>query len=121
MCDIYDVIESSYGSADVIVSTVYDYGEKNLGNGIRKLASDMFNSGKYIGYEECFNKVVPVAYDMGKTDGLFIGSLVTAGLGTIVTLASLGIYKLIQRCKTQKGMNRGEFEQDQEVINHENE
>ena len=65
MCDIYDVLESSYGSADEIVSTVYEYGENNLGNGIRKIAGDMLMVGQDLGYNECRDKAVPIAYDLG--------------------------------------------------------
>jgi hypothetical protein len=102
MCDIYDVIESSYNSADVIVTTIFKFGDNNLGNGVRRLATDMLNAGKQLGYEDCFNKAVPVAYNLGKKNGIFIGSFVTFGIGTLLVFTSWGISKLVQQKKESR-------------------
>ena len=102
MCDIYDVLESSYGSADVIVSTVYDYGENNLGNGIRKIAGEMLTVGQDLGYNECRDKAVPIAYNLGKRDGLLKGSFLGVGATLAVFAASAGVCKLVQHIKFKK-------------------
>jgi hypothetical protein len=102
MCDIYDVLESSYGSADEIVSTVYEYGENNLGNGIRKIAGDMLMVGQDLGYNECRDKAVPIAYNLGKGDGLLQGSLIGVGATLAVTAVTIGIVKLVKHIKTKK-------------------
>ena len=102
MCDIYDVLESSYGSADVIVSTVYDYGENNLGNGVRKIAGDMLMVGQDLGYNECRDKAVPIAYNLGKRDGLLKGSLLGVGATLAVTAVTVGVVKLVKHIKAKK-------------------
>ena len=102
MCDIYDVLESSYGSADEIVSTVYEYGENNLGNGIRKIASDMLTVGQDLGYNECRDKAVPIAYELGKGDGLLQGSLIGVGATLAVTAVTVGVVKLVKHIKAKK-------------------
>ena len=102
MCDIYDVLESSYGSADEIVSTVYEYGENNLGNGIRKIAGDMLTVGQDLGYNECRDKAVPIAYNLGKGDGLLQGSLIGVGATLAVTAVTVGVVKLVKHIKAKK-------------------
>ena len=102
MCDIYDVLESSYGSADEIVSTIYEYGENNLGNGVRKIAGDMLMVGQDLGYNECRDKAVPIAYDLGKGDGLIEGSIITLCATAAVAAITVGIVKLVKHIKTKK-------------------
>lgn len=108
MCDIYDVLESSYGSADEIVSTVYEYGENNLGNGIRRIAGDMLTVGQDLGYNECRDKAVPIAYNLGKGDGLLQGSLIGVGATLAVTALTVGIVKLVKRIKEKKAKSQTE-------------
>jgi len=110
MCDVCDVIESSYSSADVIVSTVYDFGGKDLGNGIRKLAGEMLTTGQNIGYDECFEKAVPVAYDLGKNDGRIEGSIIAVCVCATVTAVGFGIYKLVSHIKSKKAQQQEEDE-----------
>ena len=50
MCSAEDVLQSSYSSADVIVSSLYSYGDNSLGNGVRTFASEMTEIGKTEGY-----------------------------------------------------------------------
>ena len=102
MCDMYDVLESSYGSADEIVSTIYEYGENNLGNGVRKIAGDMLMVGQDLGYNECRDKAVPIAYNLGKRDGLLKGSLLGVGAALAVTAVTVGVVKLVKHIKTKK-------------------
>jgi hypothetical protein len=102
MCDIYDVLESSYGSADEIVSTVYEYGENNLGNGIRKIAGDMLMVGQDLGYNECRDKAVPIAYDLGKGDGIIEGSIITLCATAAVAAITVGVCKLVKHIKSKK-------------------
>ena len=102
MCDIYDVLESSYGSADVIVSAVYDYGENNLGNGIRKIAGEMLTVGQDLGYNECRDKAVPIAYELGKGDGLLQGSLIGIGATLAVATVSVGVCKPVKHIRSKK-------------------
>lgn len=108
MCDIDDVLESSYGSADEIVSTVYEYGENNLGNGIRRIAGDMLTVGQDLGYNECRDKAVPIAYNLGKGDGLLQGSLIGVGATLAVTALTVGIVKLVKRIKEKKAKSQTE-------------
>lgn len=53
MCNITNVLDSSYKAANVIVSTVYEYGGYDLGRGVRKLVVNSYNSGfingQYVG------------------------------------------------------------------------
>ena len=102
MYDIYDVLESSYGSADEIVSTIYEYGENNLGNGVRKIAGDMLMVGQDLGYNECRDKAVPIAYNLGKRDGLLKGSLLGVGATLAVTAVTVGVVKLVKHIKAKK-------------------
>lgn len=114
MCDVCDVIESSYSSADIIVSTVYDYGGKDLGNGIRKLAGEMLTAGQNIGYEECFEQAVPVAYNLGKRDGLLEGSIIAVFVCTVASAAGFGIYKLAKRIQAKNKQQKAEEKESAE-------
>ena len=102
MCDIYDVLESSYGSADEIVSTVYEYGENNFGNGIRRIAGDMLTVGQDFGYNECRDKAVPIAYDLGKGYGIIEGSIITLCATAAVAAITVGVCKLVKHIKSKK-------------------
>lgn len=102
MCDIYDVLESSYGSADEIVSTIYEYGENNLGNGVRKIAGDMLMVGQDLGYNECRDKAVPIAYDLGKGDGLIEGSIITLCATAAIATVIVGACKLVKHIRSKK-------------------
>ena len=110
MCDAYDVLEASCNSANVIVSTVYDYGGNSLGEGIRKLAGEMIN----VGYEQGITDMEPLAYNEGFFEGLhqgyvtgnlngFIkGSLVTVGAISAIGLVSWGVNKFVKKQNAKK-------------------
>lgn len=117
MCDVYDVIEASCSSADVIVSTVYDFGGNNLGEGVRRLAGEMLNFGIQSGYEQGAVDIAPLAYSKGIFDGWhqgyatgnlngFIkGSLITAGSISVFGLAVWGIKNLVKKQNAKKAKN----------------
>lgn len=110
MCDVYDVIEASCSSADVIVSMVYDFGGNNLGEGIRRLAGEMLNIGIQSGYEQGAVDMAPLAYSEGIFDGyaagnlngVINGSLITAGSISVFGLAVWGIKNLVKKQNAKK-------------------
>ena len=117
MSDVCDVLEASQRSADVIVSTIYDYGGNNFGKGIRKLAEDMLTVGVQIGYEQGVDDAVPLAYNegyivgrnqgyaTGNLDGVIKGSIIIISIITVLKLSSWGIHKLVKKYQVQKTDN----------------
>ena len=96
MCESFDVLQSSFSSATVMTNTFCDYGNGSMGNGIRKFAEEMFESGLEDGYKSgCFD-----GYSIGYVEGTII---TTTFLG-IAGLAIYGIKKFInkQKSKTNK-------------------
>lgn len=57
MCTSYDVLQSSYQPANAMTSTLCDYGEGNMGQGIRNLydigKSEGYITGHIDGYITC--------------------------------------------------------------------
>lgn len=97
MCDVKDVLEASRNSADVIVSAIYDFGGNNLGEGIRKLAQEMFNIGTQTGYEQ--------GYVTGSRDGFIKGTLVSMGEISLLGLIVWGINKISEKSQADKTEN----------------
>ena len=118
MCDIHDVVNASHEAADVIVSTVYDYGEGSLGNGIRKCVEEAHNIGNQQGYIEGFIDSYPLGrfqgYSEGCTDGIIKGTLLGAGITLVLGIATYGIDKF-KKYKEKKSKHVD----DEEVYNDE--
>ena len=110
MTDICNVLEASHGSGDVIIETIYEYGENSLGNGIRKLATEMFN----FGYEKGIDDTYVMAFNdghlngwnsgyvAGNLDSIIKGSVITAGIITISGFAIYGVNRLVQNYNINK-------------------
>ena len=85
MYDMCDVLRSSYSSADVMNHVLCDYGEGNMGKGIRKLAGEML----YLGGKQSYN----IGYKNGCADTYLIAhnsGLVKGSLFTVVTIGAVG-------------------------------
>lgn len=66
MCDSNDVLQSTYHSASTMTKTLYEYGEGDMGQGIRKLMEER-SKRSY-------------------TKGLLSGTLITATAGIIILI-----------------------------------
>lgn len=113
MKDVLDVIEASHSSADVMVTTVYDYGGDDLGNGIRKLAGEMYVAG----YGEGVDDTLPVAYDVGYSDGRVEGGLIATVIITGIGAIGLGVYQFMKKRKEKKKLkcNSHNLDKEEEV------
>lgn len=70
MCDSSDIIQSSYRSASAMTSSFCNYGEGNMGDGIRKFAENTYSTGLGNGYS------------LGFTEGV---------IATIVSVGAVGL------------------------------
>ena len=97
MCDVEEVIKSSYQSAGNIVSTLYDYGEESFGGGVRKLADEMFATGARINYESGYNEGFSIGLAQGESKGVLEGSLITTGVFVLVGISVWSVKKIIKK------------------------
>lgn len=117
MTDVCNVLEASHSSGDVIIETIYEYGENSLGHGIRKLATEMFNFGYEKGVDDAcitafdngYLEGLKSGYVTGNLDGIVKGSIITAGVLTISGLTIYGINMLINNYKKSKTKNKEAF------------
>lgn len=86
MCDVCDILQSSFQPAHVMTSTLCDYGNGNMGSGIRRLAGEMLTIGGQKSY--------PIGYDNGFSDGFFLGEKKGFIKGTIISTAVIGTCSL---------------------------
>lgn len=93
MCNLNDVIRSSYGAADEIITRLYEYGGRELGNGVRRVADEAFSEGLLAGYE--------VGFDKGIKNGTLKGCIYTSVSAAIIGGIFLGTMNLIQRKRTK--------------------
>ncbi len=95
MVDINEVLNTAGKAADEIVSNLYDFGHESLGGGLHRIAEEKLIEG----YGDCLNNACPIAYDIGRRDGISEGAL----KGGIATLAVLGglyvVSKIVNRIK----------------------
>lgn len=98
MYDVCDVLHASHGSADVINHVLCDYGEGNMGNGIRKLAGEILMAASREGYENGFEN----GYNTGLSNGILKGSINTTCLFGTVILGAWCTNKLISIYKEKK-------------------
>ena len=98
MYDICDVLHASYGSADIINHVLCDYGEGNMGNGIRKLAGEILMATSRESYENGFED----GYNTELSNGILKGSIITSCLLATLVLGAWGTNKLISIYKEKK-------------------
>ena len=98
MYDICDVLHASHGSADVINHVLCDYGEGNMGNGIRKLAGEILMVASREGYDNGYGD----GYNIGLSDGILKGSVVTTCLIGTVALGTWCVNKAVSYYKEKK-------------------
>lgn len=75
MCESCDVLQSSYQSANAMTFTFCDYGEGNMGQGIRKFAKEMYDVGKNEGYA--------LGYGDGYINCLIDGVVIISFIGVV--------------------------------------
>ena len=114
MCSSCDVLQASYLSANAMTNTFCDYGSGSMGEGIRKFAKEMIDSGVKEGYKIGFNN--------GCSVGFIEGSVITTVVLGVVGLSTLGIKKISEKHKTKKEQEKLQLEDESlemEVINNE--
>lgn len=98
MYDLCDVLHASHSSADVINHILCDYGEGNMGNGIRKLAGEVLTVASREGYDNGFGD----GYSIGYSSGIVKGSIVTVCIAGVFTVGVWCINKTIAYHKKNK-------------------
>ncbi len=102
MYDACDVLNASYCSADVINHALREYGDGNMGAGIRRLAGEMLTIGgkkSYtLGYREGISATYPVAFK----DGALLGSVISVCAIGVAGLSVWCVQKLIERHSAKK-------------------
>ncbi len=98
MYDLQDVLSASRCSADVMNHVLCDYGDGNMGNGLRKVMGEMLTVGSQEGYKIGYNEGLKVGY----SNGFIKGSIFSVcALGVIATGAWC-VKKTIAIHKTKK-------------------
>lgn len=120
MCNLKDVLSACNGSGATIVTAIYEYGNGNLGEGVRRIAYDMFEQG--------INEITPIAigvgycqgfddgyltgslqgYDSGQINGIFKGSIFTVATIGVIGLSTWGISKYVKKKKKQKELSNNQ-------------
>ncbi len=103
MYDLCDVLHASHSSADVINHILCDYGEGNMGNGIRKLAGELLTVASREGYDNGFGD----GYSIGYSSGIVKGSIVTVCVAGVFTVGVWCINKTIAYHKKNKADKDG--------------
>ena len=85
MCSSCDVLQASYLSANAMTNTFCDYGSGSMGEGIRKFAKEMIDSGVKEGYK--------IGCSDGYSIGFIEGSVITTVVLSVIGLSALGIKK----------------------------
>ena len=93
MCESYDVLQSSSGSASDMSHTLNDYGG-GMGAGIRKLTEEFFDAGKKIGRHEGYDDGFCDGFSSGYCSGVVKGTIVTTVVATAVGVVAWGVKKL---------------------------
>ena len=102
MYDICDVLHASYCSADVANHVLREYGEGNMGKGLRKLAGEMLTIGGQQGYCFGYDAGVKDTYQTAFKDGAVTGSILCV---CAVGLIGFGVWctkKIMERRDIQK-------------------
>ncbi|MBQ3602204.1 MAG: hypothetical protein IJA02_00020 [Clostridia bacterium] len=94
MCSSCDVLQASYLSANAMTNTFCDYGSGSMGEGIRKFAKEMIDSGVKEGYK--------IGCSDGYSIGFIEGSVITTVVLSVIGLSALGIKKISDKHKSKK-------------------
>lgn len=86
MCDVCDVLQSSFQPANAMTSALCEYGDGDMGFGIRKLAGEMLTVGGKEGYDNGFSD----GYPKGFLDGFFQGENRGIIKGTVISTVTIG-------------------------------
>ena len=98
MYDLCDVLHASHGSADVISHVLCDFGEGNMGNGIRKLAGEVLTVASRKGYDNGFGD----GYHRGYSTGVVKGSILTFCVAGVFAVGIRYVNKTIAYHKKHK-------------------
>lgn len=91
MCD---VLQASNQSASIMTSALSNYGDGDMGCGIRRLVDD----AQVVGYDKGFCD----GYSLGNTEGLIKGTIVTTAIFTVIW----GVKKIYRHFKHKKEKER---------------
>lgn len=98
MCSSCDVLQASYLSANAMTNTFCDYGSGSMGEGIRKFAKEMIDSGIKEGYK--------IGFGDGYSIGFIESSVITTVVLSVIGVSALGIKKISDKHKRKKKQKR---------------